>query len=131
MSNYTFETSIKYTTIDCIYCDFVFAVPKTADEKWQNNHTTFYCPKCRGNMHYSDKPETERLEKDLAYYKSKNASLRESNEFYQNSARAYKGHHTRVKNRVKNGVCPCCNRTFKDLQRHMKSKHPDFQKEEK
>ena len=31
---------------------------------------------------------------------------------------------TRVKNRVSRGVCPNCNRTFKDLARHMASKHP-------
>lgn len=22
--------------------------------------------------------------------------------------------------------CPCCNRTFQNLQRHMTSKHPDY-----
>lgn len=26
--------------------------------------------------------------------------------------------------RVQNGVCPCCNRSFWNLERHMKSKHP-------
>lgn len=33
---------------------------------------------------------------------------------------------TRIKNRVKNGVCPCCNRTFENLARHMQAKHSDF-----
>ncbi len=33
---------------------------------------------------------------------------------------------TKVKKRAANGVCPCCNRTFSDLARHMKAKHPDF-----
>lgn len=28
------------------------------------------------------------------------------------------------------GVCPCCNRTFSDLQRHMASKHKGFAAEE-
>lgn len=32
----------------------------------------------------------------------------------------------RTKDRVKNGVCPCCNRTFAQLQRHMKRQHPDY-----
>jgi hypothetical protein len=27
-------------------------------------------------------------------------------------------------------VCPCCNRTFSNLQRHMAHKHPQFAKVE-
>jgi hypothetical protein len=28
---------------------------------------------------------------------------------------------------VANGVCPCCNRTFQNLARHMAGKHPDYE----
>jgi hypothetical protein len=31
-----------------------------------------------------------------------------------------------VQKRVGNGVCPCCNRTFEDLARHMKVKHREY-----
>jgi len=31
----------------------------------------------------------------------------------------------RVTKRINHGVCPCCNRTFGNLARHMKSKHPN------
>jgi hypothetical protein len=42
------------------------------------------------------------------------------------SARAHKGHATRLKNRAQAGMCPHgCNRHFKDLERHCKNKHPD------
>lgn len=44
-----------------------------------------------------------------------------------------RGHLTRerkkkeqLETRAANGVCPCCHRTFKQLARHMKTKHPDF-----
>src|SRR5262245_30328167 len=30
----------------------------------------------------------------------------------------------RMKRRVSAGVCPCCNRTFRQLTAHMKSQHP-------
>ena len=33
---------------------------------------------------------------------------------------------TRLKNRVGKGVCPCCNRSFANLKRHMASQHPEF-----
>lgn len=42
------------------------------------------------------------------------------------SLAATKGVVTRVKRRVGKGVCPCCNRTFQNLARHMESKHPDY-----
>lgn len=42
---------------------------------------------------------------------------------------AARGVVTRIKNRVGHGVCPCCNRTFEDLARHMTSKHPTFSAE--
>jgi hypothetical protein len=44
----------------------------------------------------------------------------------EHSARAYKGQATRLRNRAKAGVCPCCKRTVSQLARHMASKHPDF-----
>lgn len=33
---------------------------------------------------------------------------------------------TRHKKRAKAGVCPCCNRQFANMMRHMKTKHPEF-----
>lgn len=32
----------------------------------------------------------------------------------------------RLATRANHGVCPCCKRTFSQLARHMKTKHPDF-----
>ena len=35
----------------------------------------------------------------------------------------------KVHTRVAGGVCPCCNRSFAKLAAHMKTKHPEFNKE--
>jgi len=35
-----------------------------------------------------------------------------------------------LKKRAAAGVCPCCNRTFIELQKHMASKHPTFRAED-
>lgn len=43
----------------------------------------------------------------------------------ERSQRATAGHLKRVKMRTAHGVCPCCNRTFADLARHMATKHPE------
>lgn len=41
-------------------------------------------------------------------------------------ANGYKGFAARIAGRAKAGVCPCCNRSFVELARHMASKHPEF-----
>jgi hypothetical protein len=42
---------------------------------------------------------------------------------------AARGQVTKIKNRVGRGVCPCCNRTFENLHRHVSSQHPTFTSE--
>jgi hypothetical protein len=37
-----------------------------------------------------------------------------------------KNERDRIRTRVAAGVCPCCNRTFKQLAAHMKAKHPEY-----
>jgi hypothetical protein len=34
-----------------------------------------------------------------------------------------------MKKRAVAGVCPCCNRHFRELERHMASKHPKYASE--
>jgi hypothetical protein len=36
----------------------------------------------------------------------------------------------RLKKRAAAGVCPCCNRSFGELAKHMATKHPDFRAED-
>lgn len=48
----------------------------------------------------------------------------------ERSAAARKGQITRLKNRAAAGVCPCCNRSFENLRRHMSNRHPAFVAEE-
>lgn len=54
----------------------------------------------------------------------------DSHSFESQDVDETKAAHTRTKNRIAKGVCPCCSRTFLDLQRHMQTKHPDFTKQE-
>lgn len=74
-----------------------------------------------------------RLEKELAREKSKSDQLKADVDWQkkrrneaEKSLIATKGVVTRLKNRARNGVCPCCIRTFKDLHMHMASEHPNF-----
>jgi len=54
--------------------------------------------------------------------------LRDNNVSLEKSNRALRGVATRRKNqlnKVKKGVCPCCDRFFENVYKHMKTKHPE------
>jgi S-adenosylhomocysteine hydrolase len=46
----------------------------------------------------------------------------------QQERAAAEAKHAKLQKRVGYGVCPCCHRTFRQLQEHMKRKHPHLVK---
>ena len=70
--------------------------------------------------------ERDRLQQRLAERDDEIARQRNLREEAERKLTATKGVVTRIKNRVSHGVCPCCNRTFENLARHMNSKHPGY-----
>jgi hypothetical protein len=71
-----------------------------------------------------EKQRTEQMAESVRHY-------REDRDHQVRRLHAARGQVTRIKNRVKNGVCPACNRTFADVARHMTSKHPHYCEPEK
>jgi sRNA-binding protein len=100
---------------------------KTACEKG----ITFYCP--RGHLLSIGESDVDKMKKQLEE-KDRRIEFeriqRQSAEKDRNVAIAQrKRAQTMLKNqseRVKNGVCPCCNRSFAKLAAHMKTKHPTW-----
>lgn len=92
----------------------------------RNDHKTFYCNVCGGRRHYPDESDTERLRRQLASKEDQLDTMRADRDHKEYQRRAAVGQVTKIKKRVGNGVCPCCNRTFKDLARHMANKHPSY-----
>lgn len=70
--------------------------------------------------------ERDRLAQRVAQRDDEITRQREMRERAERQASAARGQVTKIKNRVGHGVCPCCNRTFENLHRHMASKHPTF-----
>ena len=70
--------------------------------------------------------ERDRLAQKIAEKDDEIARQRTLREQTERSLRATRGIVTRIKNRVGHGVCPCCNRTFGNLARHIATKHPTF-----
>lgn len=73
--------------------------------------------------------ERDRLAQQIAYKDDEIKRQREQREAAERRLSATKGVVTKIKNRVGNGVCPCCNRTFGNLARHMMNEHPHFSAE--
>lgn len=131
-------TVLEFTTqavyaCDCITCGVPVFMPSALKTQRLRDHSNFYC--CNGHsQHWPGKSKEEQLREELEAEKAKRTEdvrrerlLRESAE---RSAAAARGQVTKIKNRVGNGVCPCCNRSFQNLQRHMHTKHPNFKSEE-
>jgi len=94
---------------------------------------TFYCPNGHPRAFIKGPTKEQRLQEELSQARQRLAmwmdeakAERERANREAASKAAYKGVATRTRNRIKNGVCPCCNRTFSNLAAHMANLHPKF-----
>lgn len=108
----------------CSNCGIAFAVPFQFDKSRRRDKVTFWCPNGHG-MSYTQS-EAERLREELQ--RAREAAQQEL-EWRLGTERILererKVRHS-LQKRLSAGVCPCCNRTFTDLQRHMGTKHKDY-----
>lgn len=123
---------------DCCVCGVVFAVGKKFDQRRQEDKQTFYCPNGHGQSYKGPTAEQQAkaARKEAEKYKRmyQSADARASAAYDQAAAAersraAQKGANTKLRKRIGAGVCPCCNRTFQDLGRHMAGQHPNFHAE--
>lgn len=113
----------QLTTITC-WCGIVYAMPSDLNRHSQETGATTYCP-----LGHAGVPQTEPLQKQLAEAQRRARANRDLLEAEERSHSATRGHVTRAKRqlaRIGNGVCPCCNRHFTNVERHMASQHPAY-----
>lgn len=131
---YQVSITDSFTLIYCYKCRCPFAVPENIRRRWQEDGTSFYCPNGHSQLYIDS--DVQKLQKELARAKkekewaeqeSRNKS--EALMHSENARRSQKAATTRLKNRIKHGVCPCCKRTFANIASHMKTKHPAFVKD--
>jgi len=126
----TYQKTITMVTEVCCNCGIVFGVPSDFQERCQNDSSkSFYCPNGHG-QHYSKSKEQKKREAAEAELKRVRERLDQelTNRFIAESQarsadRKLKRRDRDLK-RLTNGVCPCCNRTFQNLHKHMKKEHP-------
>lgn len=109
----------------CCNCGIAYSVPDRWCRERENDHKTFYCPNGH-RQYFSGESSEEKLRRRAERAEQQNAMLSDERDAAERSARAFKGQATKLRNRAKAGVCPCCKRTFGNVARHMKQQHPTF-----
>ncbi len=121
------------TITRCGVCEIPHAIPSEMYDDRLANGGDWYCP--NGHELHFVETTAQRLEREVATAKQQVRAARASRDAAwdqagaaERSARAYRGHATRLRNRIANGVCPVagCRRHFDNVQDHIAGQHPEW-----
>lgn len=122
---------VHFQTVTCYSCGIHFALEEGHYRRRLDDHKSFWCPNGH-SQHFIGQTEADKLKKELERERKLREMAQRTANMEESRARNAEIQVTRAKNRLKrerdrvaNGVCPCCNRTFSNLQRHMEAKHPE------
>jgi hypothetical protein len=125
---------IGFVLEECCNCGIPFLFPQSYYDQRQMDGKGFSCPNGH-EQHYSKTKEQklrEEMEEKERHHQEEIKHLTGQSEtwrdMWQNKVKenkTLKQQKTRMKNRIAAGVCPCCDRTFQNLARHMASKHSE------
>ncbi|MBA3773848.1 MAG: helix-turn-helix transcriptional regulator [Ramlibacter sp.] len=117
-----FVGTISLVTEHCCTCGVVFAMTQEMEKRRREDHESFYCPAGHG-QHYTGPNEADRLRAEVERKQQMLEAEQARNlKTAQERDQVARAHH-KMRVRVMNGVCPCCNRTFQNLLRHMQTEH--------
>lgn len=130
-------TTLAYTgtlhIIECGVCAVPHAIPDEMYRDRRDNGGNWYCP--NGHHLHFITTEAEKLRKQLDRVKSSEkwyfealTRTQQERDAAERSARAYRGHVTRLRNRIADGVCPVdgCRRNFANVKGHIARMHPTW-----
>ena len=126
----TFTGTLKVH--DCPNCGITHAIPTDFERLMKERDGSCICPNGH-SWSFTGKSKNQIIkenEERIAQLRARVASRNEEIEHIKGSQKALRGVITKTKRRIANGVCPCCNRSFADLAKHMKGKHPKYIKED-
>jgi hypothetical protein len=101
--------TVHHEAAYCCVCGVVFSMPEALLAKRRSDKKDFFCP--NGHQQAFTENEADKLRRELIIEKTARITAEKKL--------------TDQLTRVSNGVCPCCKRSFQNLLRHMKTKHPE------
>lgn len=119
-------TKLDFVTMECGECGTVFAVSSHFNEKLRETGQRWYCP--NGHCRVYTETTVQKLQKQLKTAQEEAERQRQARLDAERRTTAQIGINTKLKKRIHAGVCPHCQRTFKQLAAHMKTQHPDVAK---
>lgn len=127
----TITETVTMVSEECCNCGVLFALTADYQRRMIDSHDRFYCPNGHGQSYTGKTDEqkaierAERAERQREQMERRLANAQEDARAAHASLVATKGHLTRMRRRIANGVCPCCSRAFTNVRRHMETQHPD------
>jgi hypothetical protein len=128
MSTITYTSRLE--TTQC-WCGIALAVPSNLLREAHHTGKSIYCPlgHCFGwKVTEADRQRkrAEQAEARAARLEQRRQAERDLREHTERQLSAQKGATTRARKRAAAALCPCCNRSFVQLQRHLETKHPEY-----
>lgn len=117
MAEMTYQETLIVT--HC-HCGIALAIPSNLHRVMLDEGKSAHCP--LGHTFVYGNPYKEQLDAE----KRRHSATRDLLRAEERSHVATRGHLTRARARAAAGVCPCCHRHFENVERHVKSKHPNF-----
>ncbi len=120
---------VRLSLLSCAICGMQFAVPLWWEMERRRDHGGWYCPNGH-NRCFPAESDLERLQREKREAEQR-TQARINEEVHarlvaeRERDKAIKDKR-RIERRISKGVCPCCNRTFEDLSRHMSAKHKGY-----
>lgn len=119
----TMHFSVEYVLVTCGAdgCDQHFGMSRDFYDETQRKGIGWYCPRGHSRRWTGKTTEQQLLDagaRETALADQLGAAVRE--------AEAARFALIRDRHRFANGVCPCCNRSFENVRRHMSTQHPDY-----
>jgi hypothetical protein len=122
------------TVMDCVQCGEVFATLTSYDSQRRRDGRSFYCPnghsQCYSPGKTIEQQRIEELERQVQIERNQRESAQRQRQWAERLAKGAniaagkaKAAQRRLLHRVECGVCPHCQRRFKQLAAHIQSKH--------
>jgi len=111
---------------ECITCGVQYSVPET---RWNHQKKTggfHYCSNGHKQGWNLGNTEDDVIRRERDRLQQQTAQLQDEIKAAKRRTAAAKGQLTKHQKRSAAGTCPCCNRSFQNMSRHMKNQHPDF-----
>jgi hypothetical protein len=125
------QKTVEVNLLECCDCATPIALTVDQERRLRESGATFYC--ALGHAQSWRETELDRLRAKLAeqtriatIQAERAAAAERAEQTAVDQMKAAAREAKRLERRAKAGVCPCCQRSFVALRRHMAAKHPGF-----